>query len=246
MAAPAPWGGVWNVLAFSGRQPFTSDVAATADRTGGRIGAADWLTAGLRWNVVGGADRWKGGPTRGAVGGGLRFASSGDRLEARIGTEAWPGDAGFFTTDASMRVRSSTDRRGVVLEAMATAQRASPRTPADLWWAGDTGSARSALLRAHPVLQRGRLRTDRLGRMLVQGSVEAQRWWHLAGPVNAAAASFVDMARTALRLEGPPRRDVDLGLGVRFSVTGVPGVLRVDLGKGLRDGRTAVSFVYEP
>jgi len=26
----------------------------------------------------------------------------------------------------------------------------------------------------------------------------------------------------------------------------MPGVLRVDLGKGLRDGRTAVSFVYEP
>jgi hypothetical protein len=246
IAAPAPWGGVWNVFGFSGRQAFTSPEVPTADRAGARLGAADWLTASLRWNVVAGADRWKGGPTRGTLGGGLRLISSGDRLEARVGTDTWFGGAGFATADASLQVRSSTDRRGAVLVATTTVQGASHQAPLDLWWAGDTGSVRTALLRAHPVLRHGRLRTDRLGRMLIQGSIEAQRWWHVAGPVNAAAASFVDMARTALRLEGSPRHDVDLGLGARFAVTGVPGVLRVDLGKGLRDGRTAVSFVYEP
>jgi hypothetical protein len=246
IVAPAPWGGVWNVLGFSGRQAFTSPGVPIADRAGARLGTADWLTGRLRWDVAAGADRWKEGPASGTVGGGLRFSSPGDRLEARVGADTWFGGAGFSTASASLQVRSSTDRRGEVLVATTTVQHASRQTPLDLWWAGDTGSVRTALLRAHPLLQQGRLRTDRLGRTVIQGSIEAQRWWHVAGPVNAAAASFVDVGRTALRLEGSPRHDVDIGLGARFAVTGVPGVLRVDLGKGLRDGRTAVSFVYEP
>ena len=61
VSAPAPWGGVWNVLAYSGRQAFTSDVP-TADRTGARLGTADWFTARLRWNVA------RGQPTGGTVG----------------------------------------------------------------------------------------------------------------------------------------------------------------------------------
>jgi hypothetical protein len=245
LAAPAPWGGVWNVLAFSGRQPFTSGVAA-AEHAGMRLGAADWLNPGLRWNVAVGGDRRQGDLTRGTLGGGLRLASRGDRLEARVGADTWFGAAGFSTAEGSLRVRSSTDRRGTVVVASTTVQGASQQTPLDLWWAGDTGTVRPALLRAHPVLSDGRLRTNRLGRTMIQGSIEAQRWWHIAGPVSAAAASFVDMARTALRVQQGARNDVDLGLGARFSVTGVPGVLRIDLGRGLRDGRTALSLVYEP
>jgi len=64
--------------------------------------------------------------------------------------------------------------------------------------------------------------------------------------VSAAVAAFVDVARTALRVDQAARHDIDLGIGARVSVPGMPGVLRVDLGKGLTDGRTAVSFVYEP
>jgi hypothetical protein len=246
VAAPAPWGGVWNVLAFSSRQSFASELP-TADRTGARLGVADWLTAGLRWNVIAGADRWNGGQTHGALGGRLRLTSSGDRLDASVGADTWfGGGAGFSTAEASFRARSSTERRGTVVVASTALQGASRATPIDLWWAGDTGSVRPALLRAHPVLRHGRLRTERLGRVVIQGSIEAQRWWHVAGPVSAAAASFVDAARTALRVAQDARHDVDLGVGARFSVAGVPGVLRIDLGKGLRDGRTAVSFVYEP
>jgi hypothetical protein len=237
---------VWNVLAFSGRQPFTSSTVATSHRTGGRVGAADWLRAGVRWSLVGGADRWNGAPARGTLGGALRFLALGDKADATVGADTWPGRTGFATMDAAFKLRSSTEQRGLVLVASTAMQHASQRTPEELWWAGDTGSVRPTLLRAHPVLQHGRLRIDRLGRSLIHGSVEAQRWGHVAGPVRAAAVSFVDAARTALRLDGATRHDVDIGLGVRFSAAGVPGVFRVDLGKGLRDGRTAVSFVYEP
>jgi hypothetical protein len=131
------------------------------------------------------------------------------------------------------------------MAAMATLQHATRHAPPDLWWAGDTGSVRQAMLRAHPALQHGRLRTDRLGRVLIQGSFEAQRWWRVAGLMDIAAASFVDMARTGLRFEGQPLHDVDIGLGARIAVAGMPGLLRLDVGKGLRDGQTAVSLVYE-
>ena len=245
ISAPAPWGGVWNVLAYSGRQAFTSDLPA-AERTGARLGTAQWLTARLRWNVTVGSDRWNDGRARGTLGGGLRLASSGDRVEARADVNTWFGDAGFSTAETSLRARSSTERRGTVVMASTTVQGASRQTPLDLWWAGDTGAVRPALLRAHPALTHGRLQTDRLGRVVIQGSIEARRWWRVVGPVSAAAAAFVDVGRTGLRVDQSARHDVDLGIGARVSVPGMPGVLRVDLGKGLRDGRTAVSFVYEP
>jgi hypothetical protein len=81
---------------------------------------------------------------------------------------------------------------------------------------------------------------------VVQGTVEAQRWWRPVGPVSAAVASFVDLGRTARRMDGTPVHDVDVGIGTRLSLAGVPGLLRVDVATGLRDGRSAVSFVYEP
>jgi hypothetical protein len=39
---------------------------------------------------------------------------------------------------------------------------------------------------------------------------------------------------------------VDLGIGVRLAMPGVSGTIRIDVAKGLRDGATAVSFVYDP
>jgi hypothetical protein len=245
MDAPAPWGGVWSVHAFSERQPFSESVVPRAERTGARLSASDWLTGLLRWSVAAGVDEWAAGETHGALAASLRFVSVDDRIDARIGTDAWLGRAGFATGQAVVRARSSPDLRGVVFVAAAAVQGASRRTPLDLWWAGDTGHVRTTLLRAHPVLGEGRLRVDRLGRTLVHGSLEAQRWWMVAGPVHAAAAAFGDIGRTGRRLEGPPHADVDVGLGARLAVTGVPGIFKVDAARGLRDGATAVSFVYE-
>ena len=246
ITSPAPWGGIWSASSFSGRQPFTSPDIAVAEREGARVGVADWLTGGLRWSVTAGLDRWKGVTTRGMVGGGLRFLAFSDRFESRLGVDAWPGGDAFATTDVSARMSSSVARRGTVFMASAALQHASQKTPFDLWWAGDTGSVRTSLLRAHPVLRRGRLRVDRLGRTVVQGTVEVQRWWRPVGPVSAAVASFVDLARTAQRIDGTPVHDADVGVGIRLSLAGVPGLLRVDVATGLRDGRSAISFIYEP
>ncbi len=244
--APAPWGGVWNVHAFSERQPFSVPVAPPAERTGARLGASDWLTGHLGWSLAAGVDEWAAGEKHGTLGASLRFVSLDDRVDARIGADAWLGRDGFSTGQAVVRARSSTDLRGAVFVAAATVQGATGRAPLDLWWAGDTGHVRAALLRAHPVLDEGRLRVDRLGRTLVHGSLEAQRWWVITGPVRAAAAMFGDMGHTGHRFEGRAQGDVDVGFGARLAVTGMPGIFRADVARGLRDGATAVSVIYEP
>jgi hypothetical protein len=96
------------------------------------------------------------------------------------------------------------------------------------------------------VLDDGRLRSERLGRTLINLSMEGQRWWRTAGLLRTGAAAFVDEGRTSRRVNAGAVSDADVGLGARFAVTGIPGLFRVDLAKGLRDGATALSFVYEP
>ena len=243
---PAPWGGVLSAQAYAERQPFDVPAFSGAEQTGGRLGLSDWLTARWRWTASAGVDEWSHSGARGMAGAALQFASLDGRMDATVGTDAWPRRGGFATSRATLRARSSTELRGLVISAAAGAATATRATPMNLWWAGDTGHVRAALLRAHPVLDEGHLRVDRLGRTFFHGSLEAQRWWRVAGPVRAAAAAFGDFGRTGRRVSGPARGDVDLGVGARLAVAGIPGIFRADLGKGLRDGATAFSLVYEP
>jgi hypothetical protein len=129
---------------------------------------------------------------------------------------------------------------------MAALDLATASVPLDLWPAGDTGSVRPTLLRAHPAVSHGRLRVDRLGRTLVTGTAEAQRWWPVAAPLRAAAALFLDVGQTAGRPAEAGRLDADVGIGARFLTPLIPGMFRIDLGRGLRDGEMALSLVYLP
>ena len=64
--------------------------------------------------------------------------------------------------------------------------------------------------------------------------------------VHLGAAVFADTARVERRATADGSGDVDLGGGLRIGLPGLAGVFRLDVGKGLRDGNTAFSFVYEP
>jgi hypothetical protein len=243
---PAPWGGVVRAQAYAERQPFDVPAFSRAEQTGGRLGVSDWLTARWRWTVRAGVDEWSHSGAHGMAGAALQFASLDGRIDASVGTDVWPRRGGFATSGASLRARSSTARQGIVYIASGGFETASAQTPMNLWPAGDTGHARPALLRAHPVLDAGRLRVERLGRAFLHGSIEAQRWWPVAGPLRIAAAAFTDLGRTTRRTDSTARGDVDVGLGARVAVAGIPGVFRADLGKGLRDGAIAICLVYEP
>jgi hypothetical protein len=90
------------------------------------------------------------------------------------------------------------------------------------------------------------MRADRIGRHIFYTSGEAQEWWEGKARVRLGAAAFVDVARIDRRTEPRAGTDVDLGIGARLAVPGVSGVLRIDVAKGLRDGATALSFIYDP
>jgi hypothetical protein len=95
-------------------------------------------------------------------------------------------------------------------------------------------------LRAHRQTPDGILGPTPLGRSLVLGNVEWRRRFMDRSPLQAGFVAFLDAARVA---DGPAPSGVttlvDIGLGLRISLIG-SGVLRIDYGHGLRDGRDAV------
>jgi len=90
------------------------------------------------------------------------------------------------------------------------------------------------------------MRVDQIGRQIVYTSGETQRWWAGKTRLRVGAAAFVDVAQIDRRAVPVSRADVDVGVGARLAVPGVSGVVRIDVAKGLRDGSTALSFVYDP
>jgi hypothetical protein len=178
--------------------------------------------------------------------GALRVLTVGERLDGRIELSGWKAGSSFGTMDAGATIRSTSERRGQVFVGRTGLGLASVHTPADIWFAGDTGRARNVPLRAHPLITGGEMRVGQIGRQIVYSSGETQRWWAGKGRLRFGAAAFVDAARVDRQAVARARTDVDVGVGARLAVPGVSGVVRIDVAKGLRDGGTAVSFVYDP
>ncbi len=246
LEAPAPWGGLWAVGGFAERQPFDDVTIAPARRVSARLSVSNWVASGLRVGMQAGSDRWGNTATLAHLSGLVRGATHDERVVADGEVSGWMGAQGFSSGWLSVTARSSIARDGFAFIGRTGAAVASASTPLDLWFAGDTGHARDVLLRAHPVLEDGRLQVDRLGRHLAHASGEAQHWWRGPFAIRAAAAVFVDAAIAGRRVDAGARRDVDVGIGARVAIPGLRGVLRVDAGRGLRDGATAWSFVYAP
>jgi hypothetical protein len=245
-AAPAPWGGLWGVDAFTERQPFNIDAIPTSRRKGAHLSMSEWLSPWVRASIRGGVERWDAIDSFGMFGGGLRVLTVGERLDGRVDVSGWKGSSSFGTIDAGATIRSTTQHRGHVFVGRAGLGAATVRTPADIWFAGDVGRARTVPLRAHPLITDGEIRVEQIGRQILYTSGEAQRWWDGKARLRFGAAAFVDVARVDRRAVLRPRSEVDVGIGARLAVPGVSGVIRIDVAKGLRDGATALSFVYDP
>lgn len=256
-AAPALWGGVWAVTASRERQPFTA-VFRSSLHDSAQLDVADWITGSARWQLGAGADRWNpGAPKPPGEGGGsrtfatasagVRLITADDRVDVHVRMRSWFGGGDSFQSgQALVTARSSSQPMGTVILGAGGVSATTTSAPGDVWFAGDTGRARSLLLRAHPILAEGaRFRTERLGRLVGNGSVELQRWWKV-GPFRVGGATFADAARTARRVAGSDVTDVDVGVGFRGAYPGKMAGLRFDVAKGLRDGATAFSVVYSP
>ena len=241
--SPAPWGGVWSVGGFDERERFTGELAAV-DRSAGFAGWSNWIAPTIKLSVETGVEDWNQIGTLSRSRGDVRILTRGSLVDLHGGAEFWAGSQTFSRASASITLFSSRARRGFVAIGRAGAATGSANLPALMWFAGDTGQTRDTLLRAHPLVDDGRLRAEQMGRRLLNGSFETQRWWS-RGLVQAAAAAFVDTVRVGSRLGIEARGDVDAGLGLRIALPGA-GVMRADVATGLRHGGTRWSFVYEP
>ena len=170
--------------------------------------------------------------------------TGGQRLAAQIDLDSWFGESAFTMAQLVVRARSSTTRKGPLVIGEAGTGWAGLTTTPDMWFGGDTGNARPVFLRAHRLVEDGRMVTDRIGRTIVHGGVEAQYWRSLSR-FQVAPAVFVDAVHLDRRAMPGTRDDVDVGAGVRLAGWG-GGVLRLDVATGLRDGHTRVSAGFQP
>lgn len=244
LSAPIGSVGLMTLAATAEEQPFTAPDVPAADRAGARAQLANWATGSLRWELRVGVDRWRSHGTYGVTGANARVDYRGATVT--LGGDLWLGDTRFGIADLMAHWSSSREPRGTVLSARGGYQAIGGDAPLDLWAAADTGHARAPLLRAHPVLDEGRLDLQRLGRRLGHAGVEVQRWRQGPGPISLGIAGFLDTARTSRRLADEVALDADLGIGLRVAVPRQRGVFRVDIAHGLRDGRNAFSVVWQP
>ena len=119
--------------------------------------------------------------------------------------------------------------------------------PLDLWPGAGTGHARTPLLRAHPLLDAGVLTGPVFGRRLVHGTVEYQHPLLAAQTGAIRLATFTDTARAWRRIaaDGRPSWHTDVGAGVRVSLPGNGGIMRIDVARGLRDRQVVLSAGWQ-
>lgn len=248
LAAPAPFGGTWQVEGFTERQsysPASGPGAAVIEESRRHAGVrlADWTGRGIRWDVEAGLDAWAGRGRALSLGAGVEQRFQDDRLALRASGTRWMGSVGTWTARTSADWRSSMLNEGPVWLARAGMDVAASNAPFALWSGAGTGQGRDPLLRAHPLLHDGIIRDGLFGRRVLHGGIEGRRWLAPRGRlVRVAPALFLDAARAWASFgRAAVPMQWDAGAGVRVALPGA-GVMRVDVARGLRDGSTALSI----
>ena len=210
---------------------------------------ADWATSRVRWELGAAVDRWAEDSHLG-VDADLDIRLAGDRVSVGIDTGAWwliAGKQRFARAGVSSAWRSTRDAGRPSWSALAGFTAVSAASPFDLWPGAGTGHARAPLLRAHPLLDAGVVSGPVFGRQLVHGSVEYQRPLLTAQGGALQVAAFADTARAWSPVGDHGRRSwhADAGVGLRIALPGIGGTTRVDIARGLRDGRMALSAGWQ-
>ena len=236
--APAPFGGTWGVEAAYNQQTYEDGTALVEEtRRTAIVHAGDWTASALRWQVSGGIDSWRGRARSVTAGLSVEQRLFEDRLALRGQGAAWTLSGGAWTAALRSEWQSSVSREGQTWLARGGIALASAGAPLALWPGAGTGQGRDRLLRGHPLLHDGIVTEGVFGRRLADAGVE-WRWWRTAGRglARIAPAVFIDTARATHGLAGSTDRwQADAGAGVRVAAPG-SGVLRVDVGRGLREG----------
>jgi hypothetical protein len=246
--------GVWRVDGSWEAESYTAGGPELVRETRGHGGltVSDWLSGSVRYSLSAGVDAWS-TLKAASIGASLERRWFGDRLAlGGEGTTWFPvagrADASSFNTiGVTARLASSTAYRGWRTEALAGVNRVSDRAPLTLWPGAGEGFARSALLRAHPLLEDGAIDvsgTSVFGRSLTHASIESQRWLERPPIVKLGLAGFLDFGESSRQMvaDSSGRAQIDVGGGIRLRLPGAAHVLRVDFAHGLRDGANAFSI----
>jgi hypothetical protein len=249
MPALGRWSGLWRFDADWERETYAfADGPSRSDRRRAAVTFGDWQSGDIRWEVTGAFEKFTESGRHGLASAAIERRLFEDHLAVRLEGSVTPfaGNTGRFGLAGISSAWRADVPRGFSLNVSTSVQAVSARAPLAFWLAADTGHAREALLRAHPLLQDGAIRASRLGRMLAHSTVELQR--ALAGLPLARLrwAIFVDAAKQSRMLTGSSTSHIDAGAGLRADLPGAPGTFRIDLARGIRDGNVVLSAAWQP
>lgn len=238
--------GAWDAQSYE-----TGGSLVREERSSGALTFGQWPAAGVYYSLSAGLTSWSGGNRTVSVGGMVEPRFLGDRLAlAAAVTHATPlGNAGSSFRSGSLGVSfiSSAEPAGLVGRASASLDIATSGAPLALWGGAGDGRARPGLLRAHPLLERGTVVGPAFGRRVSTASAEVIRWLAQPSLPRVGAAGFVDASGAWRRLPGARGQSfqIDAGVGLRLRLPGRDATLRVDYGRGLRDGANAVTVGWQ-
>ncbi|MGE0706357.1 MAG: cysteine peptidase family C39 domain-containing protein, partial [Vicinamibacterales bacterium] len=249
-AAPAlrGWPGVWRVELSDEKQGYAAGLQTLREgRVRGALEVAHWLTSSTWYQATAAIDVWNGDRRTLSAGARVERRFAGDRLALGGGGSVWaPLGSGspFGTYDAYVRVRSKARDARFVHSAIAGVDVATSQAPLALWSGADTGTARRHLLRAHPLLAGGVVAGPALGRRLAYMNIETSTPLPGLAGRFLSAALFGDAASAGRRLATARGLawHVDAGIGLRIRIPGREEALRIDYGRGVRDGADALSI----
>jgi tetratricopeptide (TPR) repeat protein len=212
------------------------------------IGFGGWVTAGIRPSVTLTYDSWSADRNYLGISANMDAYARDDRLRVRVGATQAAGLSGtgaHTQLEARARWASATTIARPSWSARAGVNWASQGTPQGAWPIAGTNLEWAIPLRAHSATERGLLDPSSTGRRIAHGGLTADYPLHRFGVLVLAAGAFLDGARIDHRADGSTgnRWLFDAGGGLRLGVgDGKLGVFRVDVARGLTDGKTAVTI----
>lgn len=244
--------GVWRIEASWEAQSYrTSEpLVIREERAHGGVAVTDWISGNLRYEVAAGVDSWDGSRRTASVRGTLERRFLDDRVALSGAMSSWtPLSTGraFHGASVNAAFRSSKEPRGIVHVAHAGVERVTSAAPLAIWPGAGDGHARPLLLRAHALLRDGVIEGSAFGRRVAALTLESQVWFDRPALARLGLAVFLDTAHAADRLasaRGDPLQ-VDGGLGLRARLPGRAGTLRIDYGRGLRDGSNRLTMGWQ-
>jgi hypothetical protein len=247
--APSLFGvtGLWTIEGSWSRQPYALGDAAVLveERRHAAVRFADWLTGGTRVEFGLGGDRWSGRSASAFVGGAVEQRLGNDRVALRAGGSLWPSTGGAFGAGSIAGAWRADGARHVSVHARGGFDAASAHAPLDLWPGAGGGHVRTPRLRAHPLLDDGVVSGGVFGQRLAHASVEARRPLLTRPLIRFEAVAFGDAARAWHSLTGDRRLHIDAGGGLRLRGPADAGAIAIDVARGLRDGRMALTIGWE-